>query len=63
MKFDKLTTGGAFLVVIAAGIGSLLASNVMTPRVVFMMVLPSMLAFGLLALLLGIRHGEYRAAN
>lgn len=35
---------------------------VMTPSTVFMMVLPSMIAFSVVAYFLGMKHGEFRAS-
>jgi len=35
----------------------------MKPPTILMMVLPSMVVFGLLTLALGAKHGEYRAKN
>ncbi|WP_121744515.1 DUF7333 family protein [Natronorubrum halophilum] len=62
MEFDLPTTAAAFIAVIAIGVVGLIAAPMMTMNTVLMMVAPSMLAFGLLMLGLGIKHGEYRAA-
>ncbi|WP_226479231.1 DUF7333 family protein [Natrinema amylolyticum] len=63
MKFDLAKTAVAFLVVIALGVGGLLAAPMMGTGTVLTMVAPSMIAFGLIMLVLGVKHGEYRAAG
>lgn len=60
MEFTQLTTAAAFLVLFAAlAIGTLMSP--MTTSTV-MMVLGGLLVFGLLTLVLGVKHGEYRAS-
>jgi len=63
MEFDTPKTATAFLLIVAVGAGGLAASDVMLLETVLMMVLPSMLAFGGISLLLGVKHGEYRAGG
>jgi ABC-type Na+ efflux pump permease subunit len=63
MEFDLRKTAAVFVIVIAAGIGGLIGMDVMPMTVMLMMVAPSMIAFGLLMLGLGVKHGEYRAAG
>lgn len=63
MEFDLPRAGGILLLLIAVGIGGLAISNVMTLQTVLMMVLPSMVVFGVVAFGLGVKHGEYRASN
>lgn len=64
MEFDAIKTTLAFLVVIAAGTGGLLFAPIgMTTGTIVMMVLPSMIVFGLIVLALGVKHGEYRATR
>ncbi|MFD1587138.1 hypothetical protein ACFR9U_09090 [Halorientalis brevis] len=63
MEFDLATTGAVFLGLIAIGVGGLAASGVMATETVLMMVLPTTLAFGLICLFLGVKHGEYRVAR
>lgn len=63
MEFDTTTTAGAFLGVVGLGVAALIAAPVMSPRIVLMMVLPSMLVFGGLVFLIGLKHGEFRAAE
>ena len=38
-------------------------TTVMTSSTVFMMVLPSMIAFSVIAFFFGMKHGEHRAAG
>jgi uncharacterized membrane protein YcaP (DUF421 family) len=63
MEFTTGTTGGLFAAIVAIGIGALIVAPMMQPSTVLMMVLPSMVVFGLLTLALGAKHGEYRAKN
>lgn len=63
MEFDLPTTAVAFVVVIALGVGGLIGMDTMQTNVIAMMVAPSMIVFGLLMLVLGVKHGEYRAAH
>lgn len=60
MEFDTRTTAVAFLVLIALGLAVTLATP-MGVRTVLMMVLPAMVLYGLLAVALGVKHGEHRA--
>jgi hypothetical protein len=61
MEFDVTRTAAVFVAIIAVGIAALLAAPMMGDRTVLMMVAPSMAAFGLVCLGLGVKHGEYRA--
>ncbi|MFB6151865.1 MAG: hypothetical protein ABEJ40_08680 [Haloarculaceae archaeon] len=62
MEFDLVTTAVAFVVIVAAGVGGLVAAPIaMTTETILMMVAPSMLAFGLVCVFLGVRYGEHRA--
>lgn len=60
MEFDRTTTGAVFVGVIVLGALGMLATP-MTPRTIGMMVVPSMVVFGLAMLVLGVKHGEHRA--
>ena len=62
MEFNLPTTGAAFILVIALGIGGM-AATPMGMTTILMMVAPSMIVFGLLMLVLGVKHGEYRATG
>ena len=61
MDFDTTTTAVAFLLLF----GILAVGTVMSPMTTstVMMVLGGLAAFGLLTLLLGVKHGEYRATR
>ncbi|QCS42584.1 hypothetical protein [Natrinema versiforme] len=61
MEFDLPKTAAVFVVVIALGVGGLIGMDMMPTDTIMMMVAPSMIAFGLLMLALGVKHGEYRA--
>lgn len=62
VEFDELKTAVAFLALVAVGVAGLEFSPTgMTTDTVLTMVLPSMLAFGLLCLAIGVLHGQYRA--
>lgn len=62
MDFDAITTGIIFVVIVALGtIGSM--QTPMSTDSVLMMVLPSMVVFGFVMLVLGVKHGEYRASS
>ncbi|MGM0604390.1 MAG: DUF7333 family protein [Halobacteriota archaeon] len=63
MEFDGVTTIVAFLAIVLLGVGGLTVSNVMETNTVVTMVAPSMVVFGGLALLLGVKHGQYRASS
>lgn len=61
MEFDLSKTAGLFVLIVALGAGSLIAAPMMSPSTVLMMVLPSMVIYGLITLAVGVKHGEYRA--
>ncbi len=65
MEFDLQTTVIAFVLLIAVGVGTLFAMPAemggMATDTILMMVLPSMVIFGAVALLIGLKHGEHRA--
>jgi hypothetical protein len=63
MDFDLVRTAVLFVAVIAVGVGGLLVSEVMPARTTLMMVAPSMIAFGLICLAIGVKHGEFRARS
>ncbi|MDX1611977.1 MAG: hypothetical protein R3185_06375 [Candidatus Thermoplasmatota archaeon] len=62
MAFDLKTTALVFVGVIAAAT-LVVAQMPMTARTIYMMVVPSMVVFGLLMVLLGVKHGEHRASQ
>ena len=59
MKFD-FTRSVVPLVVIVA-VATVALTSMMTPSTVFMMVLPSMIVFSVVAFFFGMKHGEFRA--
>lgn len=63
MEFDLPKTAVLFLAIVGVGVAGLIASGVMPTRIVLMMVLPSMLAFGLVCLGLGVKYGEHRVSH
>jgi hypothetical protein len=62
MEFTTGTTGGLFAAIIAVGVAGLTFTPMETTTVL-MMVLPSMVVFGLITFALGVKHGGYRAQN
>ena len=60
MEFD-FTRSVVPLVVIVA-VATVALTSVMTPSTVFMMVLPSMIVFSIVAFFFGMKHGEFRAS-
>lgn len=62
MEFDTPKTVIAFLALLAVGVGGASMSP-MGLQTTLMMVLPSALVFGAIVLVLGVKHGEYRAKH
>ena len=62
MDFDRVTTGVAFVIVVAIATG-VTVTTPMDTSTVLMMVLPSIVVFGLVVLALGVKHGEYRSSR
>ncbi|MEA1931214.1 MAG: hypothetical protein U9O06_06675 [Euryarchaeota archaeon] len=63
MEFDRTTTIGLFVAVIAIGTIALVAAPMMATQTVLMMVLPSMVVFGLITFGIGLKHGQYQAGR
>ncbi|WP_436906795.1 DUF7333 family protein [Halosimplex marinum] len=62
MELDLPKTAAAFVVLIAVGVGGLIGAPIpMGTDTILMMVAPSMVVFGLICLVIGVAHGEYRA--
>jgi hypothetical protein len=62
MEWNLPITVGSLVVLVALGAGALIAAPIpMATRTILMMVVPSMLVFGAIALTLGVKHGEWRA--
>jgi purine-cytosine permease-like protein len=61
MELDELKTAGAFIGLF----GILAAGTLMSPMrpTTVMMVVGGLLVFGVVTLVLGIKHGEYRASQ
>ncbi|MCH7661112.1 MAG: hypothetical protein IH933_11235 [Euryarchaeota archaeon] len=59
MEFDLPKTAAVFVALIALGVVGTMP--MMGTGTVLMMVLPSMVIFGLLVLAIGVKHGEYRS--
>lgn len=62
MDFDTLTTAVVFVALIAIGVGGT-SMTPMTLQTTLMMVLPSAVIFGGIVLVLGVKHGQWRARN
>ncbi|MBS3760325.1 DUF7333 family protein [Halodesulfurarchaeum sp.] len=60
MEFDFVSSVGPLVVIVAVAIVAL--TSVMAPSTVFMMVLPSMIVFSVIAFFFGMKHGEFRAS-
>jgi len=63
MELNLPVSVGILVAIIALGTGGLIAGNMMTLDTVMMMVLPSMVAFAAIVFVIGVKHGEYRAAT
>jgi len=63
MQFSLPVSIGVLLAIVAVGVAGLVGSGMMILETTLMMVAPSMLAFGLVAFVLGTKHGEYRAGS
>ena len=62
MEFDLPTTAAVFVALNAIGIAALLAAPVpMQTTTILTMVLPSMVVFGLICLVLGLKFGQHRS--
>jgi len=60
MEFDFARSVGPLVVIVA--IATVALTFMMTPSTVFMMVLPSMIVFSIVAFFFGMKHGEYQAS-
>lgn len=64
MEWNLTTTVGLLVGVVVLGSAGLVVAPIpMTTGTILMMVTPSMLGFGALALVLGVKHGEWRARS
>ena len=62
MEFNTPLAAGLFVGVIALGFGGLFFMDMMAVSTLLTMVLPSMVIFGLLTFVIGLKHGAYRAS-
>lgn len=60
MEFDFARSVVPLVVIVA--VATVALTFMMTPSTVFMMVLPSMIVFSIVAFFLGMKHGEFRAS-
>ncbi|MCO8265972.1 DUF7333 family protein [Haloferax prahovense] len=63
MEFDLPRTVALLVALVVVGTAALVGMGVMATSTVLMMVTPAMLVFGAVCLAIGVKHGEYRAAN
>jgi len=63
MEFDFTRAVGILVAIVVLGVVGLASADVMETSTIFMMVLPSMVVFAVVAFLLGMKHGEHRAAR
>lgn len=63
MELNLPVSVGVLAVIVAAGIGGLIAGDMMSTDTVVMMVAPSMVVFAAVVFVIGVKHGEYRAAT
>lgn len=63
MEYDFTRAVGLLVAIVVVGVGGLAFADVMATDTVFMMVLPSMVAFAAVSFFLGMKHGEYRATH
>lgn len=61
MEFDFTRSVGPLVVIVA--IATIALTTVMTPSTVFMMVLPSMIVFSIVAFVFGMKYGEFRTTH
>jgi hypothetical protein len=63
MEFNLPVTAAILVGIVALGTVALIGMGFMATSTVLMMVTPSMLVFGAIALAVGVKHGEYRATR
>jgi hypothetical protein len=63
MEFDLPRAAALLVLIVAVGAAGLIGSGMMPLRITLMMVVPSMLVFGALAFVVGMKHGEFRATR
>ncbi|WP_324666205.1 DUF7333 family protein [Haloarcula sediminis] len=60
MEFDFLPSVVPLVVIVA--VATVALTSVMTPSTVFMMVLPSMIVFSVIAFFFGMKYGEFNSS-
>lgn len=63
MEFDLPRAAGFVALLIAVGTAGLIGGGMMPLRTTLMMVLPSMVVFGAIVFVVGMKHGEFRATH
>jgi hypothetical protein len=63
VEFNLPVSAGIGIAIIAAGMGGLYIGDMMGESTLFMMVLPSMVAFAGIMFAIGVKHGEFRATS
>jgi len=63
MEFDLPRAAGLLALIVAVGVGGIAGSGVMGTGTVLTMVAPMKAIFGLIAFLIGMKHGEFRATH
>jgi len=63
MEFDLPRAAAVLVLIVATGAGGLIVGTPMALQTTLMMVVPSMLVFGAVAFVLGVKHGEFRSAH
>lgn len=63
MEFDLPRAAGLLVLLVAVGAAGLIGSGMMPLQTTLMMVVPSMLVFGALAFVIGMKHGQFRATH
>jgi hypothetical protein len=63
MEMNLPISAGIVLAIVVAGTVGLMQMNVMATDTVFMMVMPSMVAFAAVVFAIGTKYGEYRVTG
>lgn len=63
MELNLPVSVGILVVIVAAGVGGLIAGDMMSTDTIMMMVAPSMAVFAAIVFVIGVKHGEYRATT
>jgi len=63
MEFDLPRAAGIVALIVALGTAGVAFGTPMALSTTLMMVLPSMVVFGAIAFVIGMKHGEFRATH